>query len=281
MSESKSNGDRAIFVVGASGGIGAAIARALLQRGVRVVGSSRARTLATPSGHPMILLDLRDPSSIRSAPERFERAAGGPGIDGLVCAAGIAAIGSVEGTSAVVFEEILAVNVTGTAAVCQAFLPMLRASGGRIVILGSLSSRGPQPFQAAYAASKAAVAAWASALRAEVQALGVEVILVEPGAVTTRMKRALDLPAADVEHGSPYRRTAIRRLRAIRQGLERGVEPERVAVAIADAILTPRPPARIVVEARPVRSAIRRAMAAGRRQLWRSSRPPGSAGERA
>ena len=266
-----------VFVTGASGGIGSATILALHRRGVSVVGGARDGRSSAPAPHSMITLDLQDLDSIGSAPGRCKDLAGGAPIRGLVCLAGVTAFGSVEGTSQEVFGQILEVNVSGTAAVCQAFLPGLRATGGRIVIVGSLSGRSPQPFQAAYAASKAALAAWGDALREEVRPLGIEVIVVEPGGVSTGMAGGLEIPLTDMDSTSPYHNAALSRRRAILRGVESGIAPERVAEAITSALLDPRPPRRIVLDARPIRSALRRIWAARGRAI----RPKGSNRRRA
>ena len=79
------------------------------------------------------------------------------------------------------------VNVIGQVAVTQAFLPMIRAARGRVVFIGSMSGRLASPFLAPYDASKHAIEAIGDSLRGEMRPFGVEVSIVEPGAIATEI----------------------------------------------------------------------------------------------
>src|SRR5208283_2909388 len=79
----------------------------------------------------------------------------------------------------------LEVNVVGQIAVMQAFLPLLRKARGRIVNMSSVNGRIAAPFLAPYAASKHALEAVSNAMRLELRAWGIRVLLIEPGATTT------------------------------------------------------------------------------------------------
>ena len=75
--------------------------------------------------------------------------------------------------------------MVGQVAVTQAFLPPLRRSRGRIVLVGSIAGRSALPFLGAYAASKHALEALADTLRVELRPFGIDVALVEPGTIRT------------------------------------------------------------------------------------------------
>ena len=79
----------------------------------------------------------------------------------------------------------LDVNVIGQIAVTQAFLPMLRAAHGRIIIMGSILGRLALPFLGAYSAAKFALEALAESLAMEVRPFGVSVSIIEPGNIVT------------------------------------------------------------------------------------------------
>ena len=76
-------------------------------------------------------------------------------------------------------------NVVGQLRVLQAFLPALRATRGRVVIMGSIAGRSALPLLGGYAMSKFALEAMADALRVELAPWGIQVAIVEPGTIAT------------------------------------------------------------------------------------------------
>jgi NAD(P)-dependent dehydrogenase (short-subunit alcohol dehydrogenase family) len=129
--------------------------------------------------------------------------------------------------------------------VTQAFLPLLRQGRGRIVNIGSISDRMATPVLGAYSASKFALAALTDALRLEVQPWGIEVALIEPGAVATPIWKKGRTSGA-----------------ALRQGLspeEEALYADAVAAIVAHALSAPRPKTRYLIGKRTrVRSIIAR-----------------------
>jgi NAD(P)-dependent dehydrogenase (short-subunit alcohol dehydrogenase family) len=77
------------------------------------------------------------------------------------------------------------VNVFGSLAVINAFLPALRRARGRIVQIGSATGKFPLPFNGPSSASKAALEAFADVYRAELKPFGVDFVIVEPGNMAT------------------------------------------------------------------------------------------------
>ena len=82
-------------------------------------------------------------------------------------------------------REQLEINVIGQVAVTQAFMPMIRAAKGRVIFISSIGGRISVPFNSPYGASKHAIEAIGDALRQEVAQFGVDVAIIEPGAVAT------------------------------------------------------------------------------------------------
>lgn len=159
-----------VAVVGAGGGLGAAITLALSARGARVIGASR-------SSHD-VALDLRDTTAgdtlVAAALHRYGR------LDGVVNAAGIVAFGTLVDTDDVVIEELFLTNVLGPLWLAKRVAPTLAFSRGFLVTISGVVAETPLPGMAAYSASKAALAAAAVALRRELRRVGVTVIDVRP-----------------------------------------------------------------------------------------------------
>lgn len=247
---------RAVILSGASSGIGFTTAAVLARDGFVVYGGVRsdqaAATLAAVHERIRPLrLDVTDAASIATAAETFERS--GLPLAGIVNNAGIAVAGPLEYVSLGELRSQFEVNVFGPIALTQAFLPRLRADRGRIVFVGSISGRFAVPFIAPYSASKFALRALADALRMELSPLGVAVSLIEPGSVKTpiwqkgreRYERYVEsLPAQALRlYGTAL--DAIRRQSAREE--RTGIPPERVAAAIAHALLAPQPHARYLI----------------------------------
>jgi NADP-dependent 3-hydroxy acid dehydrogenase YdfG len=171
-------------VTGASRGIGAAVARALADHGVRL-------GLASRSGDDLGLrdvvaqpCDVRDPGQVDAlvgaTVERFG------GLDILVANAGVGAYGPFLDLRAEHLEEMIDVNVKGTLYAVRAALPHLLASGaGDIVTLASEAGRRGFPHETVYCASKFAQVGFTRALDHELRERGVRCTNVCPGGVAT------------------------------------------------------------------------------------------------
>src|SRR6266536_3668083 len=171
-------------VTGASRGIGAAVARALAERGVRL-------GLASRSGDDLGLedavarpCDVRDPAQmdalVSATVERFGQ------LDILVANAGVGAYGPFLELQPEYLEEMIDVNVKGTLYAVRAALPHLLESGeGDIVTLASEAGRRGFPNETVYCASKFAQVGFTRALDHELRERGVRCTNVCPGGVAT------------------------------------------------------------------------------------------------
>jgi NAD(P)-dependent dehydrogenase (short-subunit alcohol dehydrogenase family) len=170
-------------------------------------------------------------------------------LDALVDNAGIAIAAPLEFLPPAELTRQLDVNVVGQLRVLQAFLPALRSSRGRIVLMGSIGGRSALPFLGAYAMSKFALEAMADALRVELAPFGLQVAIVEPGTIATPIwskpqRTAEDLQATAAElYGA--RMTRFGALAAARAS--RAVPPIEVAKAVEHALTASRPKTRYVV----------------------------------
>jgi short-subunit dehydrogenase len=173
------------LVTGASSGIGKAAALALVDAGFQVVGTSRNTSRVTPQ-HGVTFLDL-DVASDESATtvvqqviQRFGR------LDVLINNAGIGTAGAAEESSLAQDQRLFNINLFGVIRMTKAVLPHMRAQGrGRIINISSVFGFIPQPYMAAYAASKHAVEGYSESLDHEVREHGVRVLLVEPANTNT------------------------------------------------------------------------------------------------
>ncbi len=247
------SGPGAVVVTGASSGIGAATAHALLAEGYRVFGTvRRARDGADleAAGAIPVTLDVTYLAGIGRAREAVERALGGLPLVALVNNAGIPGFGALEHLDLEVLRRVLDVNVTGTLAVTQAFLPLLRAARGRVVNISSVSARMALPFAGPYAASKWALEALSDSLRRELLPTGVEVVVIQPGSVRTPIWDKIADADLSAYAGTMYEAALARLRRAALTSGERGLPPEAVAHAVLRAITARRPPTRILVVGR-------------------------------
>jgi NAD(P)-dependent dehydrogenase (short-subunit alcohol dehydrogenase family) len=181
---------KTVLVTGANRGIGQALAAEALARGARRVYAGTRRLLAHPDDRVTPLsLDITSTAQIQAAAGQVES------LDMLINNAGIALPDDL--TDPAVLERHLAVNLFGTYAVTQAFLPAVTRSRGAIVNILSVNSLAPLPFIIpAYSVSKAAAFSLTQSLRARVAGQGVRVHAVLPGPVDTDMIRGFDIPKA-------------------------------------------------------------------------------------
>jgi len=187
-----------VLVTGATSGIGRAMARTLHAAGYRVVALGRnAKALAelAAEGIEILALDLADLRALSALQGRP--------IDVLVNNAGIMPKpGPFAEMSAAEIDQTLAVNLASVLHLTQAIVPGMIARGaGHVVFTGSTAAHAPGANFAAYAASKAGIAAFATALRAEISPHGIRVTELVPGRVETGLYSAV-LP--DSARGDMY-----------------------------------------------------------------------------
>jgi NAD(P)-dependent dehydrogenase (short-subunit alcohol dehydrogenase family) len=250
-------GKGAVVVTGASTGIGEATARHLRSLGFDVFAGVRKDAdadRARDAGVRALTLDVTDGASISRAREEVEAALDGAPFAGLVNNAGIAVSGPIEFIPVEELRHQLDVNVVGQVAVIQAFLPLLRASRGRVVNISSIGGLVALPLLGPYAASKFALEAVSDSLRREMRPFGVEVVVVEPGGIKTPIwdkgnQRAEDLMESMPEEAHRLYGATVDKIRAESRKIaeERGLPPEAVAEVVGKALTAPRPKTRYLV----------------------------------
>jgi len=175
------------LITGCSSGIGRATAQSLIQGGYQVYATARRpETLKDlhEAGAQTLALDVTDEDSMMAAVKSVEQEHGQVGT--LINNAGYGAYGPVEEVSIADARREFETNVFGLGRMCQLVLPGMRQAGrGRIVNIGSMGGRVTFPAGGWYHASKYAVEALSDALRMEVAGFGIQIVLVEPGAIRT------------------------------------------------------------------------------------------------
>ncbi|MDX6234179.1 MAG: hypothetical protein QOH68_3276 [Nocardioidaceae bacterium] len=175
-----------VLVTGAGRGIGLAITQHMSERGWDVYATARSdadlERLDRLDRVHSVPLEITDRASLAGLSERLPAK-----LDGVVNSAGIIVNGPIEALSLDDLSRQLDVNVTAQIGVTQAALPHLRAAGGRIVFMSSVSGLITLPGSGAYSASKYAIESLADALRMELRPWDIRVSLIEPGPTRTDM----------------------------------------------------------------------------------------------
>jgi len=250
---------RSVLVTGASSGIGKATALRMDAAGWRVFAGVRRDQDAEALSHAgserllPLNLDITDQGQIAAASELIAETVGEAGLDGLVNNAGIIVVGPVETLPIDEFRNQMEVNLVGHVAVAQELLPQVRNARGRIVFIGSIGGLMAYPFGAAYHASKFGLEAVADCLRQEVKRWGIEVSMVEPGAIDTpiwdRGEKIVDELAekAPPAHERYYAESVGRMLAQGEKFRARASSPEKVAGVVERALIADRPRHRYLV----------------------------------
>jgi NAD(P)-dependent dehydrogenase (short-subunit alcohol dehydrogenase family) len=211
------------LITGGSSGIGAATARALAARSVRVAVAGRniaaLRRVAAESDGIFIPGDLRDPGCPRRTIEVAVDALGG--LDLLVSNAGIGWAGPFASMTDADIDSVLDVNLRAAAHLACAAIPHLRPGVGRLIFVGSIAGLVGVPGEAWYSATKAGLSCLADTLRTELRADGIGVSLVTPGVVDTAYFERRKVP---YERQHPQLMTAQRAAAAVVQAVDRGLD---------------------------------------------------------
>jgi short-subunit dehydrogenase len=171
-------GGSGVLIVGATGVLGAALARGLVKRGARVAlaGRDQVRLESLADELDASHTEPFDAFDIDGCGELVRRSAEAlGGLDAVLVASGVVAFGSAEATDDEIVEYLFTVNTLAPIALLRAALPLLPQGSVIGAITGVVSDK-PSPRLAAYSASKAALSAWLAAVRAEQRRRGVSVL---------------------------------------------------------------------------------------------------------
>jgi NAD(P)-dependent dehydrogenase (short-subunit alcohol dehydrogenase family) len=240
--------DKVAFVTGASSGIGAATADRLLADGFRVfVGARRLDRMAALAarGATPLALDLTDDASIVAAIDAIKAQAGR--LDVLINNAGYGSYGALEDVPLAEAKRQFEVNVFGLARLIQLVLPTMRAQKhGRIVNVTSIGGKIWEPMGSWYHATKFAVEGLSDCLRVEVEPFGIDVVVVEPGAIQTEWAGIAAEGLRQASGASVYAKLADNHARMLESTKTSRLPspPDVVAATIARAVHARRPKTR-------------------------------------
>lgn len=249
---------RSVLITGSSTGIGEACASRMAAAGWKVYAGVRRqedgdRLVATYAGEiEPVIIDVCEQPSIDAAVAHI--AAGG-GLDALVNNAGVGAGGPVELLDVEDWRDVFETNFFGLVALTKAVFPMIDASDGRFVHIGSIAGRVAAPGMGPYSATKHAVAALNWSLRSEVARIGrMSSSVVEPGEIKTaiwdKAEEQVDDMTKRLEQAGlteRYRWLMDMFSGFLAEANEKAIEPDRVAEAVEHALTAKRPKARYLV----------------------------------
>lgn len=176
------------WLIGASDGLGEALARQLSKVGVHVILSARSEDRlhavadSLPGTARVLPVDVTDSAALQNAADEIGH------LDGVVFLAGVYWPFGADDWNAEQAETMADVNFGGAMRTIGAVLPKFKAQGhGHIVLTGSLTAYGGLPGAAPYVATKAGIMALAESLRCDLQGSGINVQLLNPGYIRTRL----------------------------------------------------------------------------------------------
>lgn len=188
-----------IWLIGASTGIGKALAKELSDTGARLVLSSRNKDALEElekilgGGHFVCPVDIADSTSVAKAVSFVTETL--PRIDRVICLAAVYTPGAFADIPEKDMENIVNTNLAGTLRVAKSVLPVLeQQGGGQLVLCGSIAGYAGLPASQPYAATKAGIMNLAQSLYMEYRPKNIDIKLISPGFVKTPMTDKNDFP---------------------------------------------------------------------------------------
>lgn len=249
---------RVAVVTGAARGVGAAVARELSARGLRVVllGRELETLRETAAGLPgssySIEADITDEAAMQGAAQCVAARFGPASV--VVANAGISIAGPFAACDAALWNRVIEVNLIGSAVTARVFLPQLLRTRGYLLQVASTAAFGSAPMMSAYCASKAGVESFALALRNEMAPEGVGVGIAYLHWTGTDMISELDdhLVLRELRRHQPAPARRVHGPAEVATWLARGIERRAPAVYAPPGCASPSPCARSSPTSSPV-----------------------------
>ena len=241
--------EQTVLITGASSGIGEATARKFVEAGYIVYAAARRVERMDElgaAGAVVLKMDVTNEKDIVGGVERIKREQGG--VDILINNAGFGLFGAMEDTPLEEARYQFEVNLFGVARLTHLVLPHMREKGeGKVVNVSSIGGRIYTPLGSWYHATKHALEGWSDCLRFELRGFGIDVIIVQPGAIRTEFASVAFGPAMERSSGTTYSGFTSG-MRAMRERTERnqslGSPPSVIADTIYKAVRAKHPKTR-------------------------------------
>lgn len=190
--------NKTVLVTGANRGIGLAIVKALLGKGVKKIYAAARDSNSLPALHDAriipITLDITDPAQVNNA------ASVATDVDLLINNAGVAAFSSLVGGPLDLVERDMRTNYFGTLDMVRAFVPVLESkSDAAIVNVVTIAAFANFPMIGGYSASKSALFSLSQGIRIELASKGIAVHTVNPGPIDTELAKEFPTDKADTD----------------------------------------------------------------------------------
>jgi len=249
--EATPTGQQAVLITGASTGLGRAMAELFASKGHFVYAGARKdkdiAELNAIENIQAVRLDVTDQQQIDAAVATITGA--GRGLYGLINNAGVAVVYPLAAVPMSELEWLMNVNLYGPVKVTQAFAPLIIAAKGRISTTGSISGILSGNMFGPYSMSKHAMEAFTDSLAVEMEPLGVQVSIIEPGnyesSIGENVIRRMQSQGYD-QADSPYKEI-YDRIKGWQESDTPDGDPMQVANAALHAMFDPKPKRRYLV----------------------------------
>lgn len=237
---------KVVLITGASSGIGKETAQLLVKENYTVYGAARRldkmQDLKAAGVH-LLEMDVTDEQSMaKGVAEIMQRE---KRIDVLVNNAGYGSYGAIEDVPLSEAKYQFDVNIFGLARLIQLVLPHMREQkSGKIVNISSMGGKFGEPHGAWYHATKYAVEGLSDCLRMELKQFGIDVVIIEPGAIITEWNSISRDNLLKVSGNTAYKNLAQKHFKMMETADKRGSQPIVVAKTITKAILSKHPKTR-------------------------------------
>lgn len=236
------------LITGASSGMGKDFAKALLNEGMVVYTAARRvekmADLAELGAIPL-KMDISKDADVLAAVEKIQAEHGG--VDVLINNAGFGLYGAMEDVSLDEARYQFEVNLFGLARLTQLVLPYMRAKkAGKIINISSIGGKIYAPLGSWYHATKHALEGWSDCLRLEVQQFGIDVVIIEPGAINTEFGEVMANPMLERSGSGAYANLAQALVKAFETEFLKGggSEPKVITDLILKAVRARKPKTR-------------------------------------
>ncbi|GAL65702.1 SDR family oxidoreductase [Jejuia pallidilutea] len=229
---------KVVLITGGSSGIGKSIGEFLTNKGFKVYGTSRTPKNYSSSKFPLLALDVKDVSTIKTSVASIIEKEGT--LDVLINNAGAGITGPIEEIPEAEIKANFDTNFFGPINVIKAVLPQMRKQqSGLIINITSIAGYMGLPYRGIYSASKGALEILTEAFRMELKPFNIQMTNVAPGDFATNI--AAGRYHAPLQKSSPYHTTYGKSLELMNAHVDAGSDPDMMAKAVYKIINTNKP----------------------------------------